>query len=149
MSSLLQRSWLLGLLLVGSSPGHASRIPPQRIEMKTVIGFTEGKAVISPADLKRLDEAAQVLGEHPEIELIDIEGHTDDREAKPYQRLGYRRARAVRDHLVRRGLAATRLKIVDYGMTRPLAANSTAAGRAKNRRVSFRIVTVNGKPNPP
>jgi outer membrane protein OmpA-like peptidoglycan-associated protein len=151
MSSALRwwRPFALGLLLLGPDLGRASEVKPQRIEAKGVIQFRVRSTALSAADQTQLDEMARVLIEHPELELIEVEGHTDDREARSWERFGFRRARAVREHLVRRGVAATRLRIRDYGQVRPLESNRTAAGRARNRRVAFRIVTVNGKPNPP
>jgi OOP family OmpA-OmpF porin len=71
---------------------------------------------------------------------IEVAGHTDSVGNDAYnQRLSERRANTVRDFLISRGVPADRLTAVGYGETEPKADNSTAEGRAQNRRVGLRI----------
>jgi outer membrane protein OmpA-like peptidoglycan-associated protein len=75
----------------------------------------------------------------PDLNLR-VEGHTDSTGSAEYnQELSERRAMSVRDFLAQQGVAANRMVAVGYGLTRPVADNSTREGRAKNRRVEIVI----------
>lgn len=88
----------------------------------------------SDAILARLYEA---LRQDPR-EAITVEGHTSSEGSDSYnQTLSERRAKAVRDDLVRRGLAAARVSSAGLGETRPLASNNDESGRSLNRRVEI------------
>jgi len=100
-------------------------------------GFNE--AVIEPGFLPALDTAASELVGEPSTRVV-VEGHTDDVGGEAYNyALGLRRAEAVRDYLVSRGVTADRLSVKSFGMTRPIASNATEQGRAENRRVELHI----------
>ena len=74
-----------------------------------------------------------------------IEGHTDATGSADYNKdLSQRRAAAVVEYLVSKGVARGRLVPVGYGFERPVASNATALGRAKNRRVEFTILPPGG-----
>jgi len=84
-----------------------------------------------------LTRNARVLQERPEV-IILIEGHCDERGTVEYNlALGERRAKAVRDHLVRLGVASHRLRVTSYGESRPFAVGSNEAAWAQNRRAHF------------
>lgn len=69
---------------------------------------------------------------------IIIEGHTDNQGSKEYnQTLSEKRAENVMNFLIEQGVAATRLKAIGYGLTKPIADNDTKEGRQKNRRVDL------------
>ena len=86
-----------------------------------------------------LDEAINVLKHEGGIAVI-AEGHTDSKGTDAYnQRLSERRAKAVRDYLVKGGVAASRIETVGFGESKPVASNDTDEGRAQNRRVELRI----------
>jgi len=100
--------------------------------------FDFDSAVIKADVVPALDEAVKVLNMHPDLK-VEIQGHTDNIGTPEYnQKLSERRANAVRDYLIGAGIAPSRIKTVGFGMTKPVASNDTAAGRAKNRRVEFR-----------
>lgn len=88
-----------------------------------------------------LDQAAAILKEYPSVH-IRISGHSDNRgNAARNVALSRARADAVKWYLVDRGIEHTRLLTMGYGPERPIADNGTAAGRAKNRRIEFELLT--------
>ncbi|RMF13122.1 MAG: hypothetical protein D6761_11705 [Candidatus Dadabacteria bacterium] len=121
-------------------PYQKLRVTDEKIEIKDTIKFQTGKATIKIESYPILDEIAQVLKENPDMRLV-IEGHTDSvGDASINRKLSQKRAEAVRDYLISRGVSPKRLEAVGFGEDRPIADNSTAEGRAKNRRVEFKIV---------
>ncbi|MBR4136242.1 MAG: OmpA family protein [Bacteroidales bacterium] len=81
----------------------------------------------------------EFLRDNPTVK-VEIQGHTDDvGNDKDNQILSERRAKAVYDLVVSKGVSADRLRYKGYGESQPIADNSTAAGRAKNRRTVFLI----------
>ena len=104
------------------------------------IFFELGSARLT-ADSKRiLDEAVIVLKRFPQLH-IEIQAHTDDiGSAESNERLSESRARSVMEYLVSQGIDAGRLSAKGYGENRPVASNDTAEGRARNRRVEFRVI---------
>ncbi len=116
-------------------------ITATKIEMHQKIFFATGKATLKPASMQLLDKVADLLKQNPQVKLIRIEGHTDSRgNPKRNLVLSQRRAEAVRQYLISKGVAPDRLQAVGYGDSRPIAPNDTRKGRAANRRVEFIIV---------
>lgn len=88
----------------------------------------------------QLREMAEVMREYEKTD-IRIDGHTDSQGAAEYnQKLSERRAASVKNFLVGSGLDDSRMVTYGFGEERPVADNSTAAGRAENRRVEVAIV---------
>jgi outer membrane protein OmpA-like peptidoglycan-associated protein len=117
------------------------RVTDKEIVILEQVQFEFGKARILPASDPLLDSVAQVLKEHPEVLKVEVQGHTDNKGAKALnQKLSDDRAKAVRDALVKRGIAEGRLVSKGYGMDKPIADNKTDEGRAKNRRVQFIVL---------
>ena len=149
-----QRAVLLfGLLLMSAALlGHASSPEAQALEAASnethdvdrglvlTLGdvvFDAGKASLQPSATTAIDRLVQLLGVYPE-RSVRIEGHTDSLgDDAANQLLSERRAAAVRDALVARGIAAARVEAVGYGETRPIADNRTEGGRKKNRRIEI------------
>ena len=78
-----------------------------------------------------------MMKEHEDLKL-SIEGHTDsDGEKARNQELSEKRAAAVKDALVERGIESSRLKTKGYGESKPVDSNSTPEGKANNRSVEF------------
>ncbi|MDP2208089.1 MAG: OmpA family protein [Bacteroidota bacterium] len=101
------------------------------------INFEFNSARLLPSSEDTLKFVAVGLLANPEIQ-IEISGHTDNiGSAKSNQLLSLRRAEAVKDYIVSKGVAAARLTTVGYGFTRPIADNGTEDGRARNRRIEF------------
>jgi len=104
------------------------------------VEFDHGKATIKPESDDLLDDVAKVLKENPEIEEVEIQGHTDNTgPADVNRRLSNERAYAVRKALIDRGVEKKRLTAKGYGPDKPIAGNDSDAGRTKNRRVEFKI----------
>lgn len=103
------------------------------------IYFESGKDVIKAESFANLDKLAEILTEYKEAK-VTIEGHTDSQGADAANlTLSQERADAVKRYLSSHGIEAERMTAIGYGETQPQADNSTAAGRAKNRRVYFKL----------
>jgi outer membrane protein OmpA-like peptidoglycan-associated protein len=99
--------------------------------------FDTDSARLRPESFAVLDEVLRVLNGDPGLSLT-IEGHTDSSGTAAHnQTLSEERAKAVKDYLVDKGIAANRLATVGYGQSRPVADNATELGRAANRRVEL------------
>jgi len=99
--------------------------------------FASGQASLQPGAVTTIDRLAQFMGDYPE-RSVRIEGHTDSAgSAETNQQLSERRANAVRDALVARGIEAARIETVGYGEERPVADNDVPGGRQQNRRIEI------------
>jgi outer membrane protein OmpA-like peptidoglycan-associated protein len=104
------------------------------------VHFDNDAAVIRADARPILDEAVATLRRYPQLR-VEVAGHTDDRGSDDYNLdLSQRRAQAVADYFVQMGIDAARLVAKGYGESAPVADNTTAAGRADNRRVELRIL---------
>ncbi len=100
--------------------------------------FASNESTLLPAAMIKLNEVADALIKGNPDANITVEGHTDSQGQRQYNMdLAKKRADAVRDQLVSRGVAADRIKSVGVGPDRPIASNNTAEGRANNRRVEI------------
>jgi OOP family OmpA-OmpF porin len=105
------------------------------------INFKTGSNTILPGSYGTLDRAVAVLKEFTDVRL-EISGHTDSRGKADYNRdLSQRRADAVKNYFIANGIDGGRLTSVGFGLDRPICDNTTAAGRAKNRRTEFRLIS--------
>jgi outer membrane protein OmpA-like peptidoglycan-associated protein len=113
-----------------------------RIEIKKQIKFATGSARIIGVESERvLDEVALALADNRNLKKLRIEGHTDSVGDDGYNlKLSQNRANAVMSALLKRKTDPGRLEAVGFGETRPIGTNSTAAGRAENRRTEFNIL---------
>ncbi|MBC2713265.1 MAG: OmpA family protein [Desulfosarcina sp.] len=101
------------------------------------IKFEVAKADIQPSSYEILDKFAAALGANPQLKVV-VEGHTDSTGARSFNMdLSQRRAQAMVDYLVGKGVSPSRLSAKGYGPDRPIADNGTKLGRSKNRRVQF------------
>ena len=102
--------------------------------------FETGKATLLPGAQRAIDKLAQFLEENPEREVL-IEGHTDNVGSATYNLdLSLRRAQAVKEALAAKGIDPERIHARGYGERYPVASNSDAAGRQRNRRVEIVIL---------
>jgi outer membrane protein OmpA-like peptidoglycan-associated protein len=103
----------------------------------SILFVTNRSDLLSTAQAK-LNEVGDALSKQDPESKITVEGHTDSQGTAPYnQELSQRRAQSVRDYLVSRGIASDRVIAEGFGLTRPIADNASAEGRANNRRVEI------------
>ena len=101
------------------------------------VNFDFDKAVIRPQDYPILDQNIVALKEWGDVD-VEVAGHTCSIGTEEYNLgLSLRRAEAVRNYLVSKGVSADRLTVKGYGESRPVASNDTREGRAQNRRVEL------------
>ena len=99
--------------------------------------FNSGSFKLMPKSYKSLNNVVAILKADESL-FLDIDGHTDASGADDKnQVLSENRAKAVKDYLISKGIAESRLTFTGYGETKPVADNATAAGRAKNRRTEM------------
>lgn len=119
---------------VGTATGVVSI--PRRLVL-TGVNFDFDKATLLPEARDIIDKNAAVLKDWGDIQ-VEVSGHTDDVGTDRYNlALSLRRADAVRDYLIGKGIAADRLLAKGYGESDPIADNDTNDGRAQNRRVEL------------
>jgi outer membrane protein OmpA-like peptidoglycan-associated protein len=130
----------------GTAPGtkvDAAGCPILFTEAKTPVvlrgvTFESGRSSLKPDSYTILDIVAASLVANPDIK-IEIGGHTDNTGSVAVNtRLSQARAEAVRAYLASKGVAPDRMTAKGYGPTQPVAPNTSAAGRAQNRRVELR-----------
>ncbi|MDO9524585.1 MAG: OmpA family protein, partial [Gemmobacter sp.] len=104
------------------------------------IFFASGSARLDQKSAPLLDSLADIISRCPGMR-IEVGGHTDsDGSATQNQRLSQQRAQSVADYLRGKAIDAARLPVVGYGEDRPVVANDTAANKARNRRIEFRVI---------
>jgi OOP family OmpA-OmpF porin len=107
--------------------------------------FDFDKAVLKPEGRAKLDDLTSKMS-GLNLEVVIAVGHTDSVGSDSYnQRLSVRRADAVKDYLVSKGIEKNRVYTEGKGEKQPVADNKTAEGRAKNRRVEIEVVGTRGR----
>jgi len=107
------------------------------VQFESDVLFDVGSAILSGDAQRALDQAAEVLLEYPKTAILS-QGFTDSTGTEEYnQDLSERRATAVMNHLVGRGVDTSRITAVGYGEGYSVASNETASGRSQNRRVNL------------
>jgi outer membrane protein OmpA-like peptidoglycan-associated protein len=122
-------------------------VTPTEIVISSEVHFKFGKSsldqTVDPVSDSLLNEVKGAIDSHPEIEHIEVQGHTDNIGPDDFnQKLSQARAEAVRKWLVDHGVPSKKLTAVGYGPRRPLQTNATEAGRQANRRVQFLIIKI-------
>jgi OmpA-OmpF porin, OOP family len=111
------------------------------ITISDKVQFQTGSSTILPVSFGLLDEVAKVLTDNPQIELLQVEGHTDSTGTAAINRtLSQKRAESVMAYLSSKGVPGGRMKAKGFGPDKPVADNTTDDGKEKNRRVEFNIV---------
>jgi outer membrane protein OmpA-like peptidoglycan-associated protein len=129
--------------VAASAPAEVCEHGLAGIVAQSKIEFGTASAQIRPQSLPVLDALAKVAVDCPGVILV--QGHTDSTGAPDLnQSLSDARAASVVQALIERGIAKSRLRPQGYGADRPIADNSTASGRAENRRIEFHVVAEDG-----
>lgn len=101
------------------------------------INFESGKSTMKPESLGALNNIVQMMNAHPELKF-EVSGHTDsDGNDASNLNLSTERAIVVKNKLISLGISGERLTTKGYGETKPISDNTTAEGKANNRRVEF------------
>lgn len=102
--------------------------------------FESNRAVLLPSSYNELDAFASYLVKNPQLS-IEIGGHTDNTGSEEQNKiLSEKRANAVADYLIAKGVDLLRVTFKGYGSTKPIANNSSDEGKKQNRRVEFTVI---------
>lgn len=115
-------------------------VEPETVRVELEVLFDFDRANVKDGSYADIQNLAEFMNQYPQLSTT-VEGHTDSVGPDAYnQKLSERRADAVRQVLVEQyGVEAGRVNSVGYGEARPIADNSTAEGRALNRRVEAAV----------
>jgi outer membrane protein OmpA-like peptidoglycan-associated protein len=110
-----------------------------KITFDSGILFDTNSASLRPVSLSEIDKLAATLLKYPDTNVL-VEGHTDASGSDAInQPLSERRAQAVANETIAKGVASSRVTTQGYGSTQPIADNSTVEGKQANRRVEVAI----------
>ena len=102
--------------------------------------FQLGSTEVTPASLATVNSLASILSAHPAVSVA-LEGYTDNTgDPTANKKLSLDRALAVKQLMVKAGIAASRIMAAGYGQQNPVAPNDTERGRAQNRRLELIVV---------
>lgn len=125
------------------------KVTSSKIVVNGNVYFDNGQDKIKSVSLPLLNAVSKALIDNPRFTKVTIQGHTDSvGNAAANRALSLKRAKAVKRHLVKQGVASGRLVAKGFGGGRPISSNKTEAGRAKNRRVVFIVDGIRGKRPP-
>jgi outer membrane protein OmpA-like peptidoglycan-associated protein len=127
-----------GCVLVAAAPA----LLPEAKKSLVLEGvtFETNSSHLKPESAATLDRVAESLKANPDVR-VEIGGHTDSQGADAHNlQLSRDRANAVRAYLLDKGVSPVQLEAKGYGETKPIADNTTAAGRARNRRVELKRI---------
>ena len=120
-----------------ASSSASDKTPAEKLaQVGDTVNFDFDSAELTVSARSTLNRQAAFLSLNPDL-MIVIEGHADERGTREYNlALGDRRATAVRDYLVAKGINSARVRTVSYGKERPAVAGSDESAWAKNRRAA-------------
>lgn len=122
-----------------ASADAASNAASARARLLATVHFEFDQSDLRTEDRAILDAKVPIMQANAGV-TIRVAGHTDERGSDEYNlALGQRRAAAVKDYLVQRGVAATRIETVSFGEERPVAQGSDEGAMSQNRRAEFEI----------
>jgi len=103
--------------------------------------FEHNQYKLKSESFSELNRLISFLKKSPDLK-IEIAGHTDNTGTLEYNnKLSQQRANSVKDYLLKNGIDSQKLEAMGYGPTKPIQTNDTDAGRAKNRRVEFKVIS--------
>ncbi len=111
-----------------------------KLTMSSEVSFDFNSATIKSSFHSPLNKIAEIMNRYPRTQIV-VAGHTDSVGSEQYNlELSLRRANAVADYLISRGVLQSRLGTEGRGELEPIASNETESGRAQNRRVEIYVV---------
>ena len=123
------------------APPPRVEIRDNKIEFKEKIQFENNKSVILPESFSLLDDITKVFKDNENIKKVSIEGHASaEGDPKRNLTLSDERAKSVMKYIADHGIDAKRMTAKGFGITKPIADNTTEEGKEKNRRVEFNII---------
>jgi OOP family OmpA-OmpF porin len=106
---------------------------------KLNVKFNFDNSTIKKGYYKDINNLVKVMKDYPDLKVV-IEGHTDSVGDPAYnKKLSQKRADAVKEYMVAKGIDANRIKALGFGEYRPIASNKTSKGRMENRRVEAAV----------
>jgi outer membrane protein OmpA-like peptidoglycan-associated protein len=121
-------------------------VSASRIEILDKVLFASGRRQIDRRSYPLLDQVAAVLNSHPDLLVVEVEGHTDSTGSGSHNLiLSQARAEAVAAYLESKGVDSKRLRAKGFGQSQPIDDNATAKGRAANRRVAFTVLKIRAR----
>jgi peptidoglycan-associated lipoprotein len=132
---------------LATGSGYGATGPGSVQEFNQTVGdrvfFTTDQTDLSPTAQATLDKQAAWLNQYSKYSFT-IEGHADERGTREYNfALGSRRAEAVHDYLIAKGVSASRMRTISYGKERPVAVCDDISCWSQNRRA---VIVLNGAP---
>ena len=126
---------------VEAEPGFdISKIEVDSVIVLKNIQFEFNKSELLPQSYREIDRLFQLMKDNPAIR-VKLEGHTDNIGDYDFNLgLSVRRVEAVSEYLISKGIDPERIEYAGYSFSFPLVPNDTDEGRAKNRRVAFKII---------
>jgi outer membrane protein OmpA-like peptidoglycan-associated protein len=122
-----------------SRPAKGKGLTTTKKNLLAMVHFDFNKQNIKKIYVPVLDQQAAFLEKHPSSP-VTVKGHTDYMGSEEYnQKLSERRANEVRDYLIQKGIASSRIQVMGYSEHLPIADNKTAEGRALNRRSELEV----------
>lgn len=110
----------------------------QNIHFPNILFATASDKIVK-SEKQGIDEIVKFMRKHPNI-FLEIDGHTDNAGTPEFNLdLSIRRTKAAKRLIVKAGIAPGRITVKGFGETKPIASNDTEEGRAKNRRIEFKI----------
>ena len=126
---------------IPAEPPPKAAMNTDKIDLSETVQFETDSAVLIARSKTLLDEVAKELTDHPEVKRVLIEGYTDAVASRKYNvKLSEERVAAVKAYLIDKGIDGSRLRTKGFGEAHPLGSNKTEEGRAKNRRVEFKVI---------
>lgn len=128
---------------VPAPPGKGSPAPAaaETLPLPGPLLFRTASSVLDDKSRAALDAIASALARDPSIRVLEVGVHTDARGASDYNlRVSGERAQAIREALLARGVAPSRVAARGYGEERPLCSEPSPACFARNRRIELRVV---------
>jgi outer membrane protein OmpA-like peptidoglycan-associated protein len=122
-------------------PKPVAPAPPKAVPVFENVYFNENKTNVDPIAAKTLDRDGMILKENPDIK-VEIGGHTDSLGSeKANQKISEKRAESAKKYIMDKfNISGDRMMVKGYGSKKPIADDKTKEGRAKNRRVEFKVI---------